>query len=149
MAKDKISNKGKVAIVVAILLVGTMAYFLLRKKPKKNEEEVLKKAFDNLTFEINKSVIKPSSYNALDELASYLIESKKALAIIGHTDSVGSDASNWQLSTNRANAVKKYLVDKGVTSSISAMGKGEKNPIESNDTAEGRAKNRRVEFILV
>jgi len=54
-----------------------------------------------------------------------------------------------QLSTNRANAVKKYLVDKGVTSSISAMGKGEKNPIESNDTAEGRAKNRRVEFILV
>jgi hypothetical protein len=71
MANKKIDNKGKIAIVVAILLIGTITYFLLRKKPKNNEEEVLKKAFDNLTFELNKSVIKPSSFNALDELATY------------------------------------------------------------------------------
>tara|TARA_Y100001937_G_C7123366_1_gene333732 strand:+ start:1290 stop:1754 length:465 start_codon:yes stop_codon:yes gene_type:complete len=153
MAKGKISTKGKVAIVVAILLVGTMAYFIYKKsrkveKPKAKEKEVLKKAFDNLTFEINKSVIKSSSFDALNDLATYLIETQKPLKIIGHTDSVGSEASNWQLSTNRANAVKKYLLDKGVISKISALGKGEKRPIATNDTAEGRSKNRRVEFIL-
>tara|TARA_Y100000389_G_scaffold113651_1_gene110764 strand:- start:4789 stop:5250 length:462 start_codon:yes stop_codon:yes gene_type:complete len=152
MSKDKITNKGKIAIAVAILLIGTMAYFIFRKKPKKEdgtkEKDVLKKAFDNLTFEINKSVIKSSSYDALNQLATFLKESQKPLEIIGHTDSVGSESSNLQLSTNRANAVKDYLVDNGVTSRIKAIGKGEKNPIASNDTAEGRARNRRVEFIL-
>ena len=70
--------------------------------------------------------------------------------IEGHTDSVGSDASNQKLSENRAAAVKNYLLSKGVKSdSISSVGYGESKPIADNKTAVGRSKNRRVDVKLV
>lgn len=68
--------------------------------------------------------------------------------IIGHTDSDGADAANEKLSLDRANAVKNYLVDGfGINSdNLTVMGKGESEPVADNSTADGKAKNRRVEF---
>ena len=145
MAKGKeLTTGGKAAITVGIiLLIGGALYLFLRKKP---EEEVIKEAFENLLFASGKSKILPSSFPSLDGLAAYLVKAKKPLQIIGHTDSQGSDEYNTKLSQDRANAVKAYLESKGVTSKITAVGKGEGEPIADNATAEGREKNRRVEF---
>jgi OOP family OmpA-OmpF porin len=72
------------------------------------------------------------------------------IKIVGHTDNVGSDASNLELSKKRAIAVSNYLVTKGVDASkITTDGKGESMPIATNDTPEGRDKNRRVEFTIL
>jgi len=143
----KISNTGKVAIVVGILLLGTLGYFLFRKKDDK-EQEIVQEAVDNLLFRMNKAIIEESSYESLNKVAELLKSNEKSLELIGHTDSVGSSAYNQTLSENRANAVKDYLVSQGVTNEISAIGKGEDSPIADNSTTEGKALNRRVEFIL-
>jgi outer membrane protein OmpA-like peptidoglycan-associated protein len=72
------------------------------------------------------------------------------LQIIGHTDNKGSEEYNLDLSTRRANSVKKYLISKGVNQDIiTSEGKGETEPIDTNDTEQGREKNRRVEFIII
>ena len=69
---------------------------------------------------------------------------------IGHTDSIGSDAYNQKLSVRRAESVKAYLVSKGVEPNrIYTEGKGEKQPVASNKTKDGRAKNRRVEIEVI
>ena len=143
----KISNTGKVAIVVGILLLGTLGYFLFRKKDDK-EQEIVREAVDNLLFKMNKSEINESSFESLNKVAELLKSNEKSLELIGHTDSVGSSTYNQTLSQNRASAVKDYLVSQGVTNEISAIGKGEDSPIADNSTTEGKALNRRVEFIL-
>ena len=72
------------------------------------------------------------------------------LEIKGHTDNVGSESYNQKLSEERANSVKTYLISKGIEGSkITSSGFGLSKPIASNDTADGRAKNRRVEFIII
>ncbi len=117
----------------------------------KQEEEVLNKVFKNLEFETGKSVIRQTSYSSLNELAE-LMKKKPSfkLLIEGHTDNVGSAASNMKLSENRANAVKLYLTEKGVDAArITSKGYGLTKPIASNKTAEGRQKNRRVEFTVL
>ena len=69
---------------------------------------------------------------------------------VGHTDSIGTDAYNQRLSVRRAEAVKAYLVSKGIEKNrVYTEGKGEKQPVADNKTAEGRAKNRRVEIEVV
>jgi OOP family OmpA-OmpF porin len=74
----------------------------------------------------------------------------EVIIAVGHTDSVGTDAYNQRLSVRRADAVKDYLVSKGVEKNrVYTEGKGEKQPIADNKTAEGRAKNRRVEIEVV
>jgi outer membrane protein OmpA-like peptidoglycan-associated protein len=113
--------------------------------------EVLKTAFDNLEFETNKDVIFESSKPSLNELAEVL--KKKAtwtLEIAGHTDNVGDDNLNLILSKKRAEAVKAYLISQGVED-IRLITKyfGETKPLASNDTPEGRQKNRRVEMKIV
>lgn len=152
-SKNKgLSNNTKVAIGVAILLIGIGAYFLFKKKPKPKtivppivDKEVVKKAYDNLLFATNRATILSSSFASLDELAKYVMD--KTLKIVGHTDSVGDDNYNLELSKERADAVKKYLITKGVpTESITTDGLGETQPISDNQTSEGRAKNRRVEL---
>ena len=117
-------------------------------KIEKEEEEVLKRAFDNLEFESGKDVIKESSYYSLDELAALMGKKKEwRLKVSGHTDNVGSDKLNMKLSKERANAVKKYLVDRGIGADrITALWLGETQPIATNKTREGRQKNRRVEM---
>jgi outer membrane protein OmpA-like peptidoglycan-associated protein len=117
----------------------------------KEEQEILNTAFNNLEFSNGKSVIKKSSYNSLDELAALLTKKEHfRLLIEGHTDNVGRETANLSLSQNRALAVKKYLVDKGIDKSrIDAKWYGETKPIADNNTAEGRAKNRRVEMKVI
>ena len=105
---------------------------------------------NGIYFGTNSARLLPDSYPALDELVEYLQENEtQSLNITGHTDSVGSEKNNLSLSEKRAASVAAYLIRKGVLlSRISSAGKGEAEPIESNMYKEGRAKNRRVEFLL-
>lgn len=86
----------------------------------------------------------------LDQVAEVLLAERDAEMIVeGHTDSQGSDSSNMALSQKRADSVRSYLVSQGIASDrLKAVGKGESNPIASNDNAEGRANNRRVEIVV-
>ncbi len=115
---------------------------------KEEVKEVFKKALTGIQFESSKSIIKKSSYKVLDEIVNIMQENPSyKLSIVGHTDASGDPEKNKVLSIDRANAVKTYLVNKGVeVSRISSIGLGDILPLESNATAAGRAKNRRVEF---
>ena len=106
---------------------------------------------ESVYFDTGKSTIKAESLPLLDEVASLLIATPDILEmeIQGHTDSDGDDASNMALSQERAVAVMNYLRSQGVaTGRLTAQGYGESAPISSNDTADGRSLNRRVEFII-
>ena len=102
-------------------------------------------------FDFDKSVIKADAKTKLDDLVGKLKAiNLEVIIAIGHTDSVGSDAYNQKLSLRRAEAVKAYMVSKGIEPNrIYTEGKGEKQPIADNKTKEGRAKNRRVEIEVV
>lgn len=120
-------------------------------KLEQKEEEIIKRAFDNLEFDTNKDIIRSTSFPSLDELAA-LLKSKPSygLRLAGHTDNVGDDAKNMQLSHDRAQAVKNYLVSKGASAdAIIVEYYGETKPIATNDTPEGRQKNRRVEMSII
>ncbi|MBP7957872.1 MAG: OmpA family protein [Ottowia sp.] len=102
-------------------------------------------------FDFDKSVLKPEGRAKLDDLVSKIQGiNLEVIIAVGHTDSVGSDAYNQKLSVRRAEAVKAYLISKGIERNrIYTEGKGEKQPVADNRTAEGRAKNRRVEVEVV
>ncbi|WP_293605122.1 outer membrane protein OmpA [Polaromonas sp. UBA4122] len=102
-------------------------------------------------FDFDKSVIKPAGKAKLDDLVGKIKDiNLEVIIAVGHTDSVGSDAYNQKLSVRRSEAVKAYLVSKGIEKNrVYTEGKGEKQPVADNKTAEGRAKNRRVEIEVV
>ncbi|MGP1629010.1 MAG: outer membrane protein OmpA [Giesbergeria sp.] len=102
-------------------------------------------------FDFDKSVLKPAGKTKLDDLVSKVQGiNLEVIIAVGHTDSIGSDAYNQKLSIRRAEAVKAYLVAKGIEKSrVYTEGKGEKQPVADNKTKEGRAKNRRVEIEVV
>ena len=102
-------------------------------------------------FDFDKSVPKPEGKAKLDDLASKVKDiNLEVIIAVGHTDSVGSDAYNQKLSVRRSEAVKAYLVSKGIEKNrVYTEGKGEKQPVADNKTKEGRAKNRRVEIEVV
>ncbi|HXE22952.1 MAG TPA: OmpA family protein [Rhodoferax sp.] len=102
-------------------------------------------------FDFDKSVLKPEGKAKLDDLVQKIQDVKLEVIIaVGHTDSIGSVAYNQKLSVRRAEAVKAYLVSKGIEKNrVYTEGKGKSQPIASNKTAEGRAKNRRVEIEVV
>ena len=102
-------------------------------------------------FDFDKAVLKPEGKAKLDDVASKVKDINLEVVIaVGHTDSVGSDAYNQKLSVRRAEAVKAYLVSKGIAKDrVYTEGKGEKQPVADNKTKEGRAKNRRVEIEVV
>ena len=102
-------------------------------------------------FDFDKAVVKPAGKAKLDDLVGKVKGiNLEVIIAVGHTDSVGSDAYNQKLSVRRAEAVKAYLVSKGIEKNrIYTEGKGEKQPVASNKTTEGRAKNRRVEIEVV
>jgi OOP family OmpA-OmpF porin len=102
-------------------------------------------------FDFDKAVLKPEAMAKLDDL----VGKTKGIALeviiaVGHTDSTGDAAYNQKLSVRRAEAVKQYLVSKGIEANrVYTEGKGEAQPVADNSTREGRAKNRRVEIEVV
>jgi OOP family OmpA-OmpF porin len=101
-------------------------------------------------FDFDKATIKPSGRDELDGAVKTLRDNPSVHVVVeGHTDSIGSDAYNQRLSERRAKAVRDYLVRQGIDPSrITVRGYGESHPVASNDTAEGRAQNRRAEVIV-
>ena len=166
-------NRGqKIAVIIgSIVILGGVGFLLYKRFKNRSEcekkggkwdaktktckidapkqfQEVIAKAYDNLTFKTGSAEITKASYPFLDGIAEYMKENPSfTLSIVGHTDSQGDEAYNQKLSEDRAEAVKSYLIKKGVGEIvINASGKGESEPIADNNTAEGREKNRRVVF---
>lgn len=105
----------------------------------------------NITFAFNDASLQPQFYPVLNDVARTLTEyNQTVVEVAGHTDSVGSDAYNQELSVRRANAVAAYLQSQGVIQQrLITVGAGESRPVASNDSETGRAQNRRVEITLV
>jgi outer membrane protein OmpA-like peptidoglycan-associated protein len=103
---------------------------------------------DGVTFAVNSTEISPGFQYTLDQIANSMIQYPNSLIdVYGHTDSSGTDEYNLGLSQRRADAVADYLVMRGVSRArIETIGYGERYPIASNDTVEGKARNRRVEI---
>jgi outer membrane protein OmpA-like peptidoglycan-associated protein len=149
------NQKIAIGLTIGLFVVG-ISYFLIYKNFFKKKKDItalkqaIKDSYDNLLFEINKSIILPVSYPFLTELASALNDNLEyKIDIVGHTDNKGTNEANLTLSRNRAKAVKDYLISEKVSESrITSYGLGESSPIATNDTLEGRTKNRRVEFKL-
>ena len=104
-----------------------------------------------LNFDFDKSNVKPQYYELLNNLKDFIEQNNYEVTIVGHTDSVGGNQYNFGLSRRRAESVKAKLLEFGLAENrivgIEAM--GEEQPIATNETKEGRAQNRRVEFKLV
>jgi len=118
-------------------------------KPKPVAEKITFAA--DVLFDFDKSIIKPDGKSKLDDLANKMKGINLEVVIaIGHADSIGSDAYNQALSVRRSEAVKAYFVSKGIEGNrVYTEGKGEKQPVADNKTAEGRAKNRRSEIEVI
>jgi hypothetical protein len=152
-----VSKKVKIAgIGLGVIIVSYLIYKYLIKRDKggddgKNVGSILKDAFDNLSFQFNSYKIDSDSYPFLDELSSVLLAQPSwKLELAGHTDNKGSEATNLAMSKGRVEEVRKYLVSKGVPiERVTTFAYGESKPIASNDTEDGRAKNRRVEMKIV
>lgn len=132
MATDKISVVGNSPIADALNKAGRVDVY-------------------GLTFDTGKSTLKPTSKTTLDELAKILNDNPQiSLDVIGHTDNVGTPDSNLKLSQERSDVVVAALVSEyGVNPSrLNPTGKGQSQPVASNDTEKGKATNRRVEFVM-
>lgn len=105
----------------------------------------------NVTFAFDSADVNAQFYPVLDKVAATLIEyDRTVIEVAGHTDSIGSESYNQQLSERRANSVAAYLASHGVPSArVVTIGAGELHPVASNDTEDGRAQNRRVEITIV
>lgn len=102
-------------------------------------------------FDTGKATLRPESFAALNDLAEVMkFKKKMVIEIAGHTDNVGDDAANLKLSQSRAETVRDYLVGKGIGKDrITAKGYGETQPVATNDTEEGKQKNRRTEVRII
>jgi OOP family OmpA-OmpF porin len=120
-----------------------------KPKPKPVAEKITFAA--DVLFDFDKATIKPEGKVKLDELAAKVKDINLEVVIaIGHTDSIGTDAYNQGLSVRRADSVKAYMVSKGIEPNrVYTEGKGEKQPIASNTTRDGRQKNRRVDIEVI
>jgi outer membrane protein OmpA-like peptidoglycan-associated protein len=113
-------------------------------------QEVLDIAMRDVQFDLGRATLRPESFTVLNQVADIMRDYPQyRLRIHGHTDNIGSAANNQRLSEQRARSCYEYLASRGVsTNRMSFVGFGESRPISPNDTAEGRAQNRRVEFQL-
>lgn len=118
---------------------------------EKKEQEILDRAFSNLEFETGKSIIKAVSYPSLIELSLLMIQKPEwKVQLSGHTDNTGNPEKNMELSKNRTQAVKDYLIKQGVQEfRIRTEWFGQERPVADNATPAGRQKNRRVEMKIV
>jgi OOP family OmpA-OmpF porin len=104
-----------------------------------------------ILFETGRSTIKEESKTILNQVALQILQHPevKKVRVEGHTDSMGNADDNLFLSQDRADSVRRYLITRGVAKDrLVAVGLGQEHPIATNDTAEGRMKNRRVEFVI-
>lgn len=108
-------------------------------------------SIDNIHFKTGSATIEPTSFGMLNDLSEIMLAKKNMkIKITGHTDNVGSKESNQVLSVQRAEAIKAYMVKKGVTAAnIVTDGKGASTPITENTTEQGRAQNRRIEIEIL
>ena len=141
-----IAQMGYDTVDIAIANIGDSLNIAL-SPIKKGEVFIVR----NLFFATNKTRILNSSEEALNDLYMYLARNPQVrIRIIGHTDNVGKDAANQKLSEGRANEVMKELIERGIAADrIEAEGRGESQPIDTNDTEEGRQNNRRVEIEIL
>jgi outer membrane protein OmpA-like peptidoglycan-associated protein len=103
----------------------------------------------DVLFAFGKSELLPTAQKKLNDVVTALKDDPRTITIVGHTDSIGSDETNMQLSQRRADAVRTYLATHGIPDErVSSQGMGKSQPVADNKTAEGRANNRRVEIIL-
>ncbi|WP_196885661.1 OmpA family protein [Aureivirga sp. CE67] len=123
----------------------------LRKERLKNAIAKIQENAKAIKFGVGSARFTPRKSKQLDEIVALMKENKDANFLIqGNTDNTGSEEINQKLSVRRAEGVKKYLVKAGIEASrIEVKGLGESNPIDSNDTWKGRAKNRRVDFVII
>ncbi len=130
-------------------IIGTKANFGC-PEIKAAAKKIFQKAMKGIQFETGKDVILPSSYGILDQIAKIMKDNPEyKIDINGHTDNVGKPESNLKLSDKRANAVRNYLIKKGVEGErMTATGYGDTKPIADNATKAGKAQNRRVEFVV-
>ena len=158
------SSQNNRAIAIGATLGGASGLYLDNKE-KKLREQMAGTGVDvsrnpdgsvqlimpgSITFDTNKSNIKPNFYGTLNKVAQTLAEdNKSAILVTGYTDNTGNDSINIPLSQARAQSVKNYIASQGVSSSrIDAQGLGSSNPIASNATAAGKEQNRRVEISI-
>ncbi len=106
---------------------------------------------NNISFEFGKAALRSESFPELDRIALTMTQNVKlTIELGGHTDNVGSDAANLLLSQDRADTVREYLIGKGIEPDrVASKGYGESRPVATNDTPEGQAANRRVEFTIL
>jgi outer membrane protein OmpA-like peptidoglycan-associated protein len=111
-------------------------------------EEKVTIVMNNVFFDFDKTELRPESFPELNRIVELMNEKATLeIEVAGHTDAMGPEAYNLKLSERRAKAVAKYLEGKGIGSDrVSVVYLGESNPVDSNETREGRSKNRRVEF---
>ena len=128
------------------------------KNPPKIEQMQLKKVekgksflLDNIYYQTNSDEILPESIIILSEFAEFLKEHPEMkIEIQGHTDNTGTATENNLLSQKRADRIVNFLLEKGVSkNNLSAKGYGSSKPVSNNNTAEGRSKNRRTEFLIL
>lgn len=150
-AKDEAGNRAKIQTIVEV--IGQK-----KKKEKYKEIKIIRdekglrvRLKFNVLFNYGKYKLRKRSHSALNEIVKLLREyPENRILVEGYTDSIGSKKYNLRLSAKRAEAVKKYLVSKGIDKNrIKAMGYGEEKPIASNKTKQGRALNRRVEIVIL
>lgn len=106
---------------------------------------------ENVLFDTGKATLKPSSNKTLDELVELLkLKTTLVIEIGGHTDNVGKKEFNLQLSKSRANAVRNYIIKKGISANrVIAKGYGDTKPVAANNSEEGRQQNRRTEVNII
>lgn len=150
--KGEVANEAQRQQIASTMATGLNPTYTIRNglRVAASEQNLVDDALRNriIEFEPGSSVIKPEGLRILDELLPALAKvSARKVEIIGHTDGVGARDANIALSFARADAVKDYLQSKGIDASrINVSGAGPDRPVASNQTAEGRARNRRIEF---
>ena len=165
------SNRGRGAAAGAAIgaAVGALGGYVWNKRMESQQKQIqqqtqgtgveVNRTADNrlqvvipgdIAFDSGQAAIRPNFRSALDNFAQSLQQNPSStVTIIGHTDSTGSPAMNEPLSLQRADATRDYLASRGVASNrFSIDGRGSREPIASNDTEAGRARNRRVEIFL-
>lgn len=125
----------------------------VKETPKKEIPKKVTVVMDERTllFDFDKSVVKEQYIPILRNVIDYMVENNYDVTIVGHTDSKGSESYNEKLAMRRATSVKEKLLELGLSPDriVGLEGRGELEPVSSNETEEGRSQNRRIEFNLV